>query len=147
MRLNSYLFALAEVYTMHSFALLQNHIFQKFARTLPKFAKFWKETEQNSALLSENFGIPKAVQRSALCRSRRELSNTYFFAKVLFDTAENKPCEVCRIPLCTDRRAVLSRVRDFCWLLASQTPSRAWSRGSGAHPARPAKRYPLSFFL
>ena len=35
------------------------------------------------------------VQRSALCRSRRELSNEYLFAKFGFDTAENEPCKVC----------------------------------------------------
>ena len=33
----------------------------------------------------------KAVQRSALCRSRRELSNEYLLAKCGFDTAENEP--------------------------------------------------------
>ena len=33
----------------------------------------------------------KAVQRSALCRSRRELSNEYLLAKFGFDTAENQP--------------------------------------------------------
>ena len=33
----------------------------------------------------------KAVQRSALCRSRRELSNEYLLAKFGFDTAENEP--------------------------------------------------------
>ena len=37
----------------------------------------------------------KAVQRSALCRSRRELSNEYLLAKFGFDTAENEPCKVC----------------------------------------------------
>ena len=37
----------------------------------------------------------QTVQRSALCRSRRELSNAYFVAKVGFDTAENEPCKVC----------------------------------------------------
>ena len=31
----------------------------------------------------------KTVQRSALCRSRRELSNEYLLAKFGFDTAEN----------------------------------------------------------
>ena len=32
------------------------------------------------------------MQRSALCRSRRELSNAYYFlAKFGFDTAENEP--------------------------------------------------------
>ena len=35
------------------------------------------------------------MQRSALCRSRRELSNVYLLAKFRFDTAENEPCEVC----------------------------------------------------
>ena len=33
-----------------------------------------------------------------MCRSRRELSNAYFLAKLGFDTAENEPCEVCPIP-------------------------------------------------
>ena len=32
----------------------------------------------------------KTVQRSALCRSRRELSNEYLLAKIRFDTAENE---------------------------------------------------------
>ena len=35
------------------------------------------------------------MQRSALCRSRRELSNAYFLAKFGLDTAENEPCQVC----------------------------------------------------
>ena len=39
-----------------------------------------------------------AVQRSALCRSRRELSNAYFLAKFGLDTAENEPCQVCPTP-------------------------------------------------
>ena len=30
------------------------------------------------------------MQRSALCRSRRELSNEYLLAKIGFDTAENE---------------------------------------------------------
>ena len=40
------------------------------------------------------------MQRSALCRSRRELSNTYFLAKFGLDPAENEPCQLCP----TDRR-------------------------------------------
>ena len=36
----------------------------------------------------------KTVQRSALCRSRRELSNEYLLAKIGVDTAENEPVEV-----------------------------------------------------
>ena len=34
------------------------------------------------------------MQRSALCRSRRELSNAYLLAKIGVDTAENEPLEV-----------------------------------------------------
>ena len=34
------------------------------------------------------------MQRSALCRSRRELSNEYLLAKIDVDTAENEPLEV-----------------------------------------------------
>ena len=34
------------------------------------------------------------MQRSALCRSRRELSNTYLLAKIGVDTAEIEPLEV-----------------------------------------------------
>ena len=34
------------------------------------------------------------MQRSALCRSRRELSNEYLFAKIGVDTAENEPLNV-----------------------------------------------------
>ena len=36
----------------------------------------------------------KTVQRSALCRSRRELSKEYLLAKIGVDTAENEPLEV-----------------------------------------------------
>ena len=36
----------------------------------------------------------KTVQRSALCRSRREVSNEYLLAKIGFDTAENEPLKV-----------------------------------------------------
>ena len=33
-----------------------------------------------------------------MCRSRRELSNAYLLANFGFDTAENDPPKVCRIP-------------------------------------------------
>ena len=36
------------------------------------------------------------MQRSALCRSRRELSNEYLLAKIGVDTAENEPLKVWR---------------------------------------------------
>ena len=38
----------------------------------------------------------RAVQRSVVYRSRRELSNAYLLAKIGFDTAENELCKVCR---------------------------------------------------
>ena len=47
----------------------------------------------------------RAVQGTALCRSRRELSNAYFLAKFGLDTAKNEPCQVCPIP----RNAAASR--------------------------------------
>ena len=37
----------------------------------------------------------ETLQRSALCRSRRELSNEYVLSKFGFDAAENEPCKVC----------------------------------------------------
>ena len=50
--------------------------------------------------------IPKTVQRSALCRSRRELSNEYLLAKFGFDTAENEPCKVCPLSACRSPRSL-----------------------------------------
>ena len=35
------------------------------------------------------------MQRSALCRARRELSNAYLLGKFGFDAAENEPFQVC----------------------------------------------------
>ena len=67
---------------------------------LIKFAEFCKIWQ----LLTKHLDyravqrIPKAVQRSALCRSRRELSNAYLLAKFGLDTAENEPCQVCPTP-------------------------------------------------
>ena len=50
----------------------------------PWFSSFFGIRFQNGA----------KVQRSALCRSRRELSNEYLLAKIGVDTAENEPLEV-----------------------------------------------------
>ena len=55
------------------------------------------------------------MQRSALCRSRRELSNAYFLAKFGFDTAENEPCKVCPISVNTEAggaESVAARVNE-----------------------------------
>ena len=38
----------------------------------------------------------QSCAKSALCRSRRELSNAYFLAKIGFETTENEPCKVCQ---------------------------------------------------
>ena len=65
--------------------------FWKFSQILANSTNFWKKCD---------FG---AVQRSALCRSRRELSNAYLLATFGFDTAENEPSKVpahsCIFPL------------------------------------------------
>ena len=42
------------------------------------------------------------MQRSGLCRSRREFSNEYFLAKVGIDTAESEPCKVCPLSASPD---------------------------------------------
>ena len=52
-----------------------SQIFWKFSQILANSINFLKKCD---------FG---AVQRSASCRSRRELSNAYFLAKIHFDTA------------------------------------------------------------
>ena len=60
----------------------------------------------------------KTVQKSALCRSRRELSNEYLLAKFGFDTAENEPCKVC--PLSAYRSPRYGDVKEigaFCSFL------------------------------
>ena len=44
------------------------------------------------------------MQRNALCRSRRELSNEYYLAKFGLDTAENEPSQVCPTERPTDGR-------------------------------------------
>ena len=62
---------------------------------------------------------------SALCRSRRELSNAYFLAKFRFDTAENESCKVCRIP----------------WQARSPTPRGRGPRTAGAPRRRTHRRH------
>ena len=47
----------------------------------------------------------RAVRRSALCRSPRELSQKHSLTNVGFDTAENEPCKVC--PLAVYRSSSL----------------------------------------
>ena len=47
------------------------------------------------------------MQRSALCRSRRELSNECLLAKFGFDTAENEPCKVCPLSVYESLRSII----------------------------------------
>ena len=47
------------------------------------------------------------MQTSALCRSRRELSKEYLFAKFGFDTAENEPCKVCPLSAYRSPRCIV----------------------------------------
>ena len=61
-----------------AFQLLPLFIFSMFI-----FVYFFTQTDPT-----------RRVQRSALCRPRRELSNAYLLAKIGVDTAENKPLEV-----------------------------------------------------
>ena len=77
----------------------QKNLFEKL-RISQNFWKFSQILANSTNFLKKcDFG---AVQRSALCRSRRELSNAYLLAKFGFDTAaprtENEPSKVCRIP-------------------------------------------------
>ena len=81
---------------------LQSQNFVKIAKLFVKVAKFSKLAI--FLKISQNFGKIlaflkkkrdfRAVQRSALCRSRRELSNAYLLAKFGCDTAENEPFKV-----------------------------------------------------
>ena len=81
------------------------------------------------------------MQRSALCRSRRELSNEYFLAKFGLDTAENEPSKVCPIERCTQPAEVKSldeAVKD------KERPAGAAGGGGGAD--RGALWPPAAFF-
>merc|ERR1719379_2558961 len=66
------------IYIAAAFQLLPLFIFSMFI-----FVDFFTQTDPT-----------RTVQRSAICRSRRELSNEYLLAKIGVDTAENEPLEV-----------------------------------------------------
>ena len=59
-----------------------------------------------------NFWDWRTVRRSALCRSRQELSNEYLLAKIGVDTAENEPCKVCPLSAYRSPRYVRGLVLD-----------------------------------
>ena len=87
----------------------------------------------------------RAVQRSALCRSRRELSNAYFIAKFGLDTAENEPCQVCplsayRSPRC--RASPRDRPTETVTRCPRRRRRRAGTHGSHSSSAtRPPSRH------
>ena len=69
----------------------------KIQQILANFATFCKNQQKIQQFSTKKLRLEngakecKTVQRSALCRSRRELSNEYLLAKFGFDTAENEP--------------------------------------------------------
>ena len=69
----------------------------KFGENSATFGQMWanlrnfgEKQQKIERFLTEILRLERPVQRSALCRSRRELSNGYFLAKFGFDTAENE---------------------------------------------------------
>ena len=71
------------------------------------------------------------MQRSALCRSRRELSNAYFLAKFGFDTAENEPCQL---------RVLLRDSGGGCYRVGHRTGHPALLLAERARPSWPQTR-------
>ena len=67
---------------------------------------------------------------SALCRSRRELSNPYFVAKFGLDTVENAPCFSFARPTEVDDHAVAGR-----WVLSPSVM--LWVPVAGGRSASP----------
>ena len=84
---------------VHTFAPLQSQNFSKksvwkinnFCENSTKFPKIFAEFWQIIAIFRKKCDF-RAVQRSALCRSRRELSDENLLAQFGFDTAESEPC-------------------------------------------------------
>ena len=76
------------------------------------FEILWK----NAKIRDENFlkywGLSGAKACKS-CRSRRELSNEYFLAKIGFDTEENEPCKVCPLSAHRSPRFLMRRERMF----------------------------------
>merc|ERR1719305_1267149 len=90
---------------------------------------FWRFLTKKLRLENDS----KTVQRSALCRSRRELSNEYLLAKIGVDTAENEPLEVWgKIQFTIHFTPYCSCFRADCATAAKQPRSRASSAASCA---------------
>ena len=72
------------------------------------------------------------MQRSALCRSRRELSNAYFLANFGFDAAENEPCQVSGPEIIFS--SCQTTDREACkWVQMSRTGFVTFQGGQGLH--------------
>ena len=85
---------------------------EKFGRILIKFADLVKNQQNFQQFLTKKLRLEngsKTVQRSALCWSRRELSNEYLLAKFGFDTAVHEPCKVCPLSAYRSPRSMMSR--------------------------------------
>ena len=74
--------------------------------------------------------IPKTVQRSAFCRSRRELSNAYLLSKFGFDAAENEPYHFVN----SSSREFEFELRNFEPLICSPVYCRRRSRARAPPP-------------
>ena len=69
------------------------------------------------------------MQRSALCRSRRELSNAYFLAKFGFDTAENESFQVCPLSAYRSPRLTVHVLRQVTQAIkADETLVEEWNK-------------------
>ena len=82
------------------------------------------------------------MQTSALCRSRRELSNAYLLAKFGLDTAENEPCQVCPTKQCSSQNSYPSggsaALSEFSRREVPEGPRRRRPAGRLPRPARGA---------
>ena len=92
--------ALVEIYTMHSFAQLQNHIFQKNSRicqNLRKFSKILRNSQFFKSIFCENFEIA-AVQKNANLVVREKCCQTHIFLQnfVLIQPRTSPP-KICKI--------------------------------------------------
>ena len=93
--------ALAELYTMQSFAQLQNLIFFKklvirICQNLRKCSEILRNSQFFKPIFCENFeiaGVQKDANLVELEKCIKMLSNAYFVAKFRFDTAENEPAK------------------------------------------------------
>ena len=96
----------------------------------------------------------RTVQRSAFCRSRRELSNAYFLAKFGFDTAENdqpasqpaenEPCKVCPLSVYKSPRSKPGSILAF--MTARSTSRKTTSLRSFRSRRRGQRPQSFAFF-